>query len=43
MENEVKEIKGLLPIRELTSEQLHFYCKEECFDFETTATVKPLQ
>ena len=43
MENEVKEIKELLPIKELTSEQLHFYCKEECFDFETTATVKPLQ
>ena len=40
MDNELKE---LLPIRELTSKQLHFYCEEECFDFETTATVTPLQ
>lgn len=43
MENEVKKTKDLLPIKELTAEQLHFYCKEEFFDFETTATVPQLQ
>ncbi|MGE4589188.1 MAG: Lon protease family protein [Acidaminococcaceae bacterium] len=43
MENEVKDVKKILPIKELTAEQLHFYCKEEFFDFETTATVPPLQ
>ena len=43
MENEVQKTNVLLPIKELTAEQLHFYCKEECFDFETTATVEPLQ
>jgi len=33
----------LLPINELGVEQLRFYCEEECLDFQTTATVPPLE
>ena len=43
MEKEVRATNDLLPIKELTAEQLRFYCKEDYFDFETTATVSPLQ
>ncbi|MGL5206070.1 MAG: AAA family ATPase, partial [Acidaminococcaceae bacterium] len=43
MDNEVKNTKELLAIKEVSAEQLHFYCKEESFAFETTSTVRPLQ
>ena len=32
-----------LPVTELNVKQLRFYCDEGCLDFETTATVAPLE
>ncbi|KAF1085331.1 Lon protease [Sporotomaculum syntrophicum] len=43
MSKEEKNQIELLPIMELGLEQLRFSCKEEYLDFETTATVAPLE
>ena len=43
MTKEVKEEKGPLPVTELNGKQLRFYCDEGCLDFESTATVAPLE
>lgn len=43
MKKEAKNIGGLLPVKELGMEQLHYYCSDGCLDFETTSTVTPLE
>ncbi len=43
MKKEEKNKDELLSITELDVEQLRFYCEEECLNFETTATVPPLE
>ena len=43
MSNEEQKDNELLPIKELGVEQLRFYCDKDRFDFDTTATVPPLE
>ena len=43
MAKAVSRQNGSLPVSELNGTQLRFYCNESCLDFETTASVAPLE